>query len=89
MGKVINNIVTIPITTYYYREQTHLKGQLITADSPEVRSWRVGRDLFANLHHVGGVDISFVKGSDEACAMLVVLSFPELKVHTCRCIINM
>ncbi len=59
-----------------------LKGQLIAADSPEVRSWRVGLDPFANLQYVGGVDISFVKGKDDACAMLVVLSYPDLKVRT-------
>ncbi len=61
-----------------YREQLLLKGQLITADSPEVRSWKNGRDLFANLQYIGGVDISFVKG---ACAMLVILNYPELKVR--------
>ena len=59
-----------------------LKGRLITADSPEVRSWKVGFDPFANLKYIGGVDISFVKGTNDACAMLVVLSYPELKVSS-------
>ena len=34
-----------------------------------------------HLQYVGGVDISFVKGDDvNACAALVVLSLPDLKV---------
>ena len=33
------------------------------------------------LHFVGGVDISFVKDDEtHACAALVILSYPELKV---------
>lgn len=36
---------------------------------------------FSGLQKVGGVDVSFVKGdSVRACATLVVLSYPELKV---------
>ena len=36
---------------------------------------------FSNLNLIGGVDISFDKDDpDHACACLVVLSFPELKV---------
>ena len=65
----------------YNREQSKLKGQLITADSPDVRSWRAGPNLFSRLHHIGGVDISFVKGTNKACAMLVILTFPDLKVR--------
>ena len=56
---------------------------MITEDTSEVLLWR-GDDeasLFAGLHYVGGVDISFRKESpDQACAMLVVLSYPELEV---------
>ena len=34
------------------------------------------------LEYVGGVDISFVKGDDvNACAALVVVQLPELKVN--------
>ena len=66
---------------YFNREQTFLKSHLITADSPEVHSWKVGHDPFAKLKYIGGVDISFVKGKDDACAMVVVLSYPELKVE--------
>lgn len=36
---------------------------------------------FSGLQRVGGVDVSFVKGDGaQACASLVVLSYPELKV---------
>lgn len=63
------------------REQSELKLRLQVEDSPEVLSWRRGKDLLADLHYVAGVDISFVKQSPHlACTMLVVLSFPELKV---------
>ena len=64
---------------YFNREQTLLKSQQITADSPEVHSWKVGHDSFAKLKYIGGVDISFVKGKDDACSMLVVLSYPEFR----------
>ena len=37
------------------------------------------------LRLVGGVDISFVKGNDvDACASLVVLSYPDMKVRSGR-----
>ncbi len=32
------------------------------------------------LSRVGGVDLSFVKGTDDACAGLVVCSYPDLEV---------
>ena len=49
-------------------------------DSLEVLSWRDGKK-FAGLQLVGGVDISFNKSNpDEACAIVVVLSFPQLQV---------
>jgi hypothetical protein len=41
------------------------------------------------MYYVAGVDISFVKGDDvNACAAVVVLSFPDLKVGNCfpKCI---
>ena len=58
-----------------------MKAQMITEDTPKVLLWRGEASLFAGLHYVGGVDISFRKESpDQACAMLVVLSYPELEV---------
>ena len=59
---------------------------MVTVDSPEVLAWCGDLDSddsfrFNGLRYVGGVDISFKKETpNEACAMLVVLSFPELKV---------
>ena len=56
---------------------------MITEDTPEVLLWRGdSENHFAGLHYVGGVDISFKKESpDQACAMLVVLSYPDLEVR--------
>ena len=50
-------------------------------DSDEVKSWNKGADPFSDLRHVAGVDISFDKEHPtHACAMLAILSFPDLKV---------
>ncbi|XP_069511288.1 endonuclease V [Ambystoma mexicanum] len=59
------------------REQSQLKSHVITFDTEE---WQ--RDHgFSGLKRVGGVDLSFIKGDDvNACASLVVLSYPELEV---------
>lgn len=63
------------------REQEQLKSQLVEMDSDDVRSWRKGDNPFANLQHIAGVDISFEKEHPtHACAMLAILSFPDLKV---------
>jgi endonuclease V len=35
---------------------------------------------FEGIKYIAGVDISFVKGTQEACAILVVLKYPELTV---------
>lgn len=66
------------------REQELLKSQLSQEDSNEVLSWQKGDDRFDGLHHIAGVDISFSKDSpDSACAMLAILSYPELEVCEC------
>lgn len=75
-----NNAVTV-LFACSPREQCKLKKQLITDD---VDSWLIQKghkkDQF-KLHFVGGVDISFVKDDNKhACAALVILSYPELKV---------
>ncbi|XP_045425592.1 endonuclease V isoform X4 [Lemur catta] len=59
------------------REQARLKARVVDRDT---EAWQ--RDpAFSGLQRVGGVDVSFVKGdSASACASLVVLSYPELKV---------
>ena len=63
------------------REQEELKSQLVELDSDEVKSWKKGAGPFSDLRHVAGVDISFDKEHPtHACAMLAILSFPDLKV---------
>lgn len=63
------------------REQEFLKSQLVQEDSEDVLSWRKGDDHFDGLHHIAGVDISFSKDNpNNACAMLTVLTFPDLEV---------
>lgn len=63
------------------REQEHLKSRLSQEDSDEVLSWQKEGNRFDGLHHVAGVDISFSKDNpDSACAMLAILSYPELEV---------
>nr|XP_036852802.1 endonuclease V isoform X7 [Manis javanica] len=59
------------------REQAQLKARVVDRDT---EAWQ--RDpAFSGLQRVGGVDVSFVKGdSVNACASLVVLSYPELEV---------
>lgn len=38
---------------------------------------------FSGLERVAGVDLSYIKGDHvNACAQLVVLSYPELEVRT-------
>ncbi|NXG52182.1 ENDOV Endonuclease, partial [Psilopogon haemacephalus] len=58
-------------------EQAQLKASVVEEDTEE---WQ--RDSsFAGLERVGGVDLSYVKGDDtNACASLVVLSYPALEV---------
>ncbi|XP_057632881.1 endonuclease V isoform X2 [Chionomys nivalis] len=59
------------------REQARLKTRVVARDT---EAWQ--RDpTFSGLQRVGGLDVSFVNGeSSLACASLVVLSYPELKV---------
>lgn len=46
----------------------------------DTEDWQRSPD-FLGLERVGGVDLSFIKGDDvNACAQLVVLSYPELEV---------
>ncbi|XP_038181493.1 endonuclease V isoform X3 [Arvicola amphibius] len=64
-------------TTADAREQARLKTRVVARDT---EAWQ--RDpTFSGLQRVGGLDVSFVNGeSSRACASLVVLSYPELKV---------
>ena len=64
-------------------EQLELKQQLIEAD---IVQWQLHSDSASDvnchvLRRVAGVDISFLKGSDEhTCASIVVLDYPSQAV---------
>lgn len=59
-------------------EQACLRQKVVEEDSED---WMRSPD-FSGLQRVGGVDLSFNKGDDiNACAQLVVLSYPELQVN--------
>ena len=63
------------------REQCELKEKLIKEDVVDWFNKDSDDNEKVQLHHIGGVDISFVKGDDKhACAALVILSYPELEV---------
>ncbi|KAM4585576.1 endonuclease V-like isoform 2-T2 [Odontesthes bonariensis] len=58
-------------------EQECLRQQVVEDDTED---WQRSPG-FSGLERIGGVDLSFIKGDDErACAQLVVLSFPDLKI---------
>ncbi|XP_066522554.1 endonuclease V-like [Hoplias malabaricus] len=59
------------------REQESLKQRLIEDDT---EAWEK-TPSFSGLCRVGGVDLSFIKGDEvNACAQLVVLSFPDMEL---------
>lgn len=58
-------------------EQDRLRQQLLEEDTED---WQ-RKTHFSGLERVAGVDLSFIKGDHvNACAQLVVLSYPELEV---------
>ncbi|KAM7393634.1 hypothetical protein PAMP_020491 [Pampus punctatissimus] len=58
-------------------EQDRLRQQLVEEDTED---WQRSA-VFSGLERVGGVDLSFIKGDDvNACAQLVVLSYPDLEL---------
>lgn len=59
-------------------EQARLRLQVVEEDTED---WQRSPD-FSGLERVGGVDLSFIKGDEvNACAQLVVLSYPDLEVR--------
>uniref|UniRef100_W5L9D3 Endonuclease V n=1 Tax=Astyanax mexicanus TaxID=7994 RepID=W5L9D3_ASTMX len=59
-------------------EQECLKQCLVEEDT---EAWQTDPD-FSGLKRVGGVDLSFIKGDEiNACAQLVILSYPQLEVQ--------
>ncbi|XP_045189392.2 endonuclease V-like isoform X2 [Mercenaria mercenaria] len=64
------------------REQEELKKKMVLEDSEDLKvmASTSGSDMQGKRFYIAGVDISFVKGDDvNACAALVVLSFPDLE----------
>lgn len=58
-------------------EQENLRQQVVEEDTED---WQRSPG-FAGLERVGGMDLSFIKGDEvNACAQLVVLSYPDLTV---------
>ena len=69
------------------REQEELKQRLVVEDGEEVWSWEEDTRPFTHLTTVAEVDISFDKDHpNHACAMLSVLSYPQLKVYLYLCV---
>ncbi|KAK7486440.1 hypothetical protein BaRGS_00022364 [Batillaria attramentaria] len=65
------------------REQLDLKKKFLSEDAPDIKKMlRAIRNKDTNeTFYIGGVDISFIKGNSvDACAALVIVSFPDLKV---------
>jgi hypothetical protein len=60
------------------REQLSLKKKLLLVND---FAWTLDVDQENSLKYIAGVDISFVKGTDDACAALVVLEYPSLSVR--------
>uniref|UniRef100_A0A3Q2Q8G7 Endonuclease V n=1 Tax=Fundulus heteroclitus TaxID=8078 RepID=A0A3Q2Q8G7_FUNHE len=59
------------------QEQERLRQQVVEDDTED---WQRSPG-FCGLQRVGGVDLSFIKGDEvNACAQLVVLSYPSLEV---------
>uniref|UniRef100_A0A672YRZ0 Endonuclease V n=1 Tax=Sphaeramia orbicularis TaxID=375764 RepID=A0A672YRZ0_9TELE len=62
-------------------EQQRLRQQVVEEDT---EAWQRSPHL-SGLERVGGVDLSFIKGDHvNACAQLVVLSYPHLEVSSGR-----
>ncbi|XP_060591941.1 endonuclease V-like [Ruditapes philippinarum] len=70
------------------REQEELKKRMVLEDSEDLKCMAGSCDpeSVKKMYYVAGVDISFVKGDDvNACAAVVVLSFPDLKTVYSDC----
>ena len=70
----------------FCRQQIDLKQKVVTCNSVD---WLSADGQFTKLNLIGGVDISFPKNDkDHACACLVILTFPDLKVSESNFIFN-
>ncbi|KAF7225413.1 endonuclease V [Nothobranchius furzeri] len=65
------------LVKHWESEQERLRQQVVEDDTED---WQRRPD-FLGLQRVGGVDLSFIKGDEvNACAQLVVLSYPDLEL---------
>jgi len=64
----------IPLT---FREQKRLAKKVIQENTLSFSS----EPPFEGLHYIAGVDISFVKSTNKACAMLAILNYPSLTLR--------
>lgn len=78
-----NNNELAAVRTRWIIEQEELRRQMVEVDAAPFLRGAKGLD-FPNLHYVGGVDISFLKGDDQAVACVAILSFPSLEVVAVR-----
>ncbi|KAM9314538.1 endonuclease V-like isoform 1-T5 [Pholidichthys leucotaenia] len=68
---------TEELVSQWESEQARLRLQVVDED---MEDWQRNPD-FSGLERVAGVDVSFIKGDDvNACAQLVVLSYPDLEL---------
>lgn len=68
-------------------EQEEMKKKMMLEDNEDLKIMsNPDNDVIARTYYVAGVDISFVKGDDvNACAALVVLSYPQLQTVYSDC----
>ncbi|XP_076471112.1 uncharacterized protein LOC143301009 [Babylonia areolata] len=77
------NLVEEELRKKWEREQLALKKKLVTRDSSRVKKilQAVKSGNFPETFYIGGVDISFIKDNNvDACAALIIISFPHLEV---------
>ncbi|XP_069130102.1 endonuclease V-like [Argopecten irradians] len=82
-SKNADSIISDEIRTKWESEQRSLKTHVIESDADVVIEMRQAceQNQKDRQFYLGGVDISFVKGDNvNACAALVVVSFPDLEV---------
>ena len=78
-----DNDVLEAVRSRWIVEQEQLRRRMVESDAAPCLRGANGLD-FPNLHYVGGVDISFLKGDDQAVACVAILSFPSLEVVAVR-----
>ncbi|XP_033743052.1 endonuclease V-like [Pecten maximus] len=84
-GQNAESIISDEVRAIWENEQQRLKTNVIDSDADVVKQMRRAREHdqegIRRQFYLGGVDISFVKGDNvNACAALVVVSFPGLEV---------